>query len=233
MCSGFSLRRFLLLWSMGSGALGLLMLGHMGSVVAAPGLQSTSSVVVVLGLSCSERGLFPDQGSNPCLLCWQADSLLLSHQGSPPLTFQALFASQSLVSSHLLTFTEFLVLFCKPHLESIRFLGLCFFLDWILNCLCLLCSCYFYVLLCVTLLLCYFFVCVCVCVCVYVLFLFYLLPANAGDVKDSGSVPVRKIAWRRAKQPTSGFLPGESSWTEEPGGLQSTGLQRINTTEAA
>ena len=166
MCSGFSLRRFLLLWSMGSGALGLLMLGHMGSVVAAPGLQSTSSVVVVLGLSCSERGLFPDQGSNPCLLCWQADSLLLSHQGSPPLTFQALFASQSLVSSHLLTFTEFLVLFCKPHLESIRFLGLCFFLDWILNCLCLLCSCYFYVLLCVTLLLCYFFVCVCVCVCV-------------------------------------------------------------------
>ena len=27
--------------------------------------------------------LFPDQGSNPCLLHWQADSLPLSHQGSP------------------------------------------------------------------------------------------------------------------------------------------------------
>ena len=27
--------------------------------------------------------------------------------------------------------------------------------------------------------------------------------------------------WRRAQQPTLGFLPGESPWTEEPGGLQS------------
>ena len=132
-------------------------MGHVGSVVAAPGLQSTSSVVVVLGLSCSEHGIFADQGSNPCLLQWQAYTLPPSHQGSPPLTFQALFFSQSLVSSHLLTFTEFLVLFYKPHLESILFLGLCFSLDWILNCLCLLCSFYFYVLLCVTLLLCYFF----------------------------------------------------------------------------
>ena len=129
----------------------------MGSVVAAPGLQSTSSVVVALGLNCSEHEIFADQGSNPCLLHWQADTSPLSHQGSPPLTFQALVSSQSLVSSHLLTFTEFLVLFCKPHLESIPFLGLCFFLDWILNCLCCLCSFYFYVLLCVTLLLCYFF----------------------------------------------------------------------------
>ena len=28
-------------------------------------------------------GIFPDRGSNPCLLNWQADSLPLSHQGSP------------------------------------------------------------------------------------------------------------------------------------------------------
>ena len=35
-------------------------------------------------LSCSaECGIFLDQGSNPCLLHWQADSLPLSHQGSP------------------------------------------------------------------------------------------------------------------------------------------------------
>ena len=26
-------------------------------------------------------GIFPDQGSNPCLLCWQASSSPLSHQG--------------------------------------------------------------------------------------------------------------------------------------------------------
>ena len=32
---------------------------------------------------------------------------------------------------------------------------------------------------------------------------------------------------RRACQPTPVFLPGESPWTEEPAGLQSTGLQRV------
>ena len=36
---------------------------------------------------------------------------------------------------------------------------------------------------------------------------------------------VRKIPWRRAWQPTPVFLPGESPWTEEPGGLQSTWSQ--------
>ena len=35
---------------------------------------------------------------------------------------------------------------------------------------------------------------------------------------------VGKIPWRRKRQPTPVFLPGESSWTEEPGGLQSIEL---------
>ena len=38
---------------------------------------------------------------------------------------------------------------------------------------------------------------------------------------------VGTIPWRRAWQPTPVFLPGESPWTEEPGGLQSMGLQRV------
>ena len=38
---------------------------------------------------------------------------------------------------------------------------------------------------------------------------------------------VGKIPWRRAWQPTPVFLPGESLWTEEPGGLQFMGLQRV------
>ena len=37
--------------------------------------------------------------------------------------------------------------------------------------------------------------------------------------------------WRRAWRPTPVFLPGDSPWTEEPGGLQSMGSQRVNTTE--
>ena len=38
---------------------------------------------------------------------------------------------------------------------------------------------------------------------------------------------VRKIPWERAWQPTPVFLPGESPWTEEPGGLQSMGSRRV------
>ena len=40
--------------------------------------------VAVHGLSCSTVcAIFPDQEWNPCLPCWQVDSLPLSHQGSP------------------------------------------------------------------------------------------------------------------------------------------------------
>ena len=47
-------------------------------------LQSAGSVVVAHGLSCSAAcGIFPDQGSNPCPLHWQAGSQPLRHQGSP------------------------------------------------------------------------------------------------------------------------------------------------------
>ena len=38
---------------------------------------------------------------------------------------------------------------------------------------------------------------------------------------------VGKIPWRRSWQLTPVFLPGESPWTEEPGRLQSMGLQRV------
>ena len=52
-------------------------------------LRSTGSrragpVIVAHGPSCSAAcGIFPDQGSNPCPLHWQADSQPLRHQGSP------------------------------------------------------------------------------------------------------------------------------------------------------
>ena len=54
------------------------MLGFPGGtwalVVVTPRLWSTGSVAVGHGLSCSEAyGIFPDQGSNPRLLHWQAD----------------------------------------------------------------------------------------------------------------------------------------------------------------
>ena len=63
-CAGLSLSRPLLLRSTGS--------------------RPAGSVVVAHGPSCSTAcGIFPDQGSNPCPLHWQADSQPLHHQGSP------------------------------------------------------------------------------------------------------------------------------------------------------
>ena len=38
---------------------------------------------------------------------------------------------------------------------------------------------------------------------------------------------VRKMPWRGKWQPTAVYLPGETPWTEEPGGLPSIGLQRV------
>ena len=63
-CAGLSPSRPLLLWSTGS--------------------RCAGSVIVAHGPSWSVAcGIFPDQGSNPCPLHWQADSQPLRHQGSP------------------------------------------------------------------------------------------------------------------------------------------------------
>ena len=52
---------------------------HVGFSSCGSRRQSAGSVVVDHGLSCSLAcGIFPDQGSNPCLLHWQKDSLPLS-----------------------------------------------------------------------------------------------------------------------------------------------------------
>ena len=52
------------------------------------GSRCAGSVVVAHGPSCSAAcGIFPDQGSNPCPLHWQADSQPVRHQGSPLFLF--------------------------------------------------------------------------------------------------------------------------------------------------
>ena len=67
-CAGLSLSWPLLLWSTGS--------------------RRAGSVIAAHGPSCSAAcGIFPDQGSNPCPLHWQADSQPLRHQGSPSIYF--------------------------------------------------------------------------------------------------------------------------------------------------
>ena len=57
----------------------------MASLVTEHALYHTwTSVVVIHGPSCSAAcGIFLDQGSNPCLLHWQEDSLPLGHHGRP------------------------------------------------------------------------------------------------------------------------------------------------------
>ena len=83
-CGASLLQWLLLLQRTDSRALRLQKLWHVSSLVADPRLWSTSSAVVAHRLSCSGTcGIFLDQESNLCLMHWQADSLPLSHQGSP------------------------------------------------------------------------------------------------------------------------------------------------------
>ena len=49
---------------------------------------------------------------------------------------------------------------------------------------------------------------------------------NVGAAGDRFKPWVGKIPWRRPWQPTPILSPGESPWTEKPGGLQSIGSQR-------
>ena len=52
------------------------------------GSRRAGSAIVAHGPSHSAAcGIFPDQGSNPCPLHWQADSQPLRHQGSPLIDF--------------------------------------------------------------------------------------------------------------------------------------------------
>ena len=83
------------LWTSSRGEQGLLSLGVLRLLSAAAsrrraqalgraGFSSCSSRALEHRLSCAEvRAIFPDQGSNLCLLYCQEDSSPLSHQGRP------------------------------------------------------------------------------------------------------------------------------------------------------
>ena len=59
------------------------------------------------------------------------------------------------------------------------------------------------------------------------------LPGGTGGKESACKAedPVQSLSpedsLERAWQPTPVFLPGKSPWTEEPGGLQSLGSQRV------
>ena len=90
-CAGLSLSRPLLLRSTGS--------------------RRAGSVIVAHRPSCSAAcGIFPDQGSNPCALHWQADSQPLRHQGSPSYYF---IMTDIYYSYHYFVFDIIFILFLK------------------------------------------------------------------------------------------------------------------------
>ena len=54
------------------------------------------------------------------------------------------------------------------------------------------------------------------------------LPANAGDARDVGLIPrLGRPPWRRKMATHSSILAWKIPWTEEPGGVQSMGSQRV------
>ena len=66
-----------------------LIFGFAGSLVAVCGLLIAGASLAAQGphsrpIAC---GIAPDQGSNPCPLCWQAGSSPPDHQGRPGFLF--------------------------------------------------------------------------------------------------------------------------------------------------
>ena len=53
------------------------------------------------------------------------------------------------------------------------------------------------------------------------------LPAKAGDTGDAGSIPGWEDPLKEEMATHSSILARKIPWTEEPGGLQSMGLQRV------
>ena len=100
-CTGLSLSRPLLSWSTGS--------------------RHAGSVVVAHGPSCSAAcGIFPDQGSNPSPLHWQADSQPLRHQGSPSklLISQCLRLCKALFQSNFYSYLHFQLVHILPPTDA-------------------------------------------------------------------------------------------------------------------
>ena len=52
-------------------------------------------------------------------------------------------------------------------------------------------------------------------------------PAKAGDVRDVGLIAGLENPLEEEMAPHSSILAWKILWTEEPGGLQSMGLQRV------
>ena len=53
------------------------------------------------------------------------------------------------------------------------------------------------------------------------------LPTDAGDIKDVGLIPGSGRSLEEEMATHSSILAWEILWTEEPGGLQSMGSQRV------
>ena len=110
----FSLLWLLLLQIIGYRHAGFSSCGTWAQQLQLLGLQSTDSVVVVPGFSCSAAcGLFPDQGSNPAL----AGGFFTAESQGKPLPYVFSYKSYSLSSlclDFLRIFKMFLAVFYHP-----------------------------------------------------------------------------------------------------------------------
>ena len=52
-------------------------------------------------------------------------------------------------------------------------------------------------------------------------------PANAGDIRDVGSIPGQEDPLEEGMATHSSIPAWKISWTEEPGRIQSIGLHRV------
>ena len=88
-------------------AVASLIVGHGSEACRRRYVWQVASVGVARGLICSAKGgIFPDQGSNLCLLHWQVDCPPLSYQGSPCACFERYTCMYTYTHTHTHTHTH-------------------------------------------------------------------------------------------------------------------------------
>ena len=106
----------------------MLGLRFCGLLLRSTGSRRAGSVIVAHGPSCSAAcGIFPDQGSNPCSLHWQADSQPLRHQGSRPFIYLFIHLHRrALMDSYFMGYNVSFIFY-----KFIFYLFIYFWLHWV------------------------------------------------------------------------------------------------------
>ena len=113
-------------WAQALGHTGFSSWNTWAQYLQLPGPRAQAQELWYMALSCLVAcGIFPDQGSNPCLLHWQADSLPLSRQGSPLRVILNGYMVDTTTKTSLIFMDPVFIKWKLPLLISVPLISLC------------------------------------------------------------------------------------------------------------